>query len=296
MNFTLKSISRGLTYLISLASKYALAPFLLFIFNLLILIYAYVIYFIYLPYEAFFKPLWLIVVLSVLAVYINLNVVFHYYMARRTPAGSPPISDRTPRCAKCHNHKPENTHHCRICDKCVVGMDHHCVWLNQCVGAGNHRYFIQFLAFLASGTGLFLAFGFRTFLDNGMTNDVAFCDVILEDWAEGICANGHMFVNNCVFFTYIVGVTIFVVSAGMFCVGFVLISHGCTVISAVQRYSVKEKVTWLIWPCKARNFKQNWINFLGSHGGRRFWTHILLPSRHNTYYAEEALQSVVSQC
>ena len=40
-------------------------------------------------------------------------------------------------CAHCQSYKPPESHHCRICNRCVSHMDHHCPWMNNCVGAGN---------------------------------------------------------------------------------------------------------------------------------------------------------------
>lgn len=37
-------------------------------------------------------------------------------------------------CNKCDAPKPERTHHCSFCGRCVLKMDHHCPWLaNKCV-------------------------------------------------------------------------------------------------------------------------------------------------------------------
>uniref|UniRef100_A0A8C3WQW4 Palmitoyltransferase n=1 Tax=Catagonus wagneri TaxID=51154 RepID=A0A8C3WQW4_9CETA len=57
-------------------------------------------------------------------------IVFHYYQAITTPPGYPPQgrNDITAVsiCKKCINPKPARTHHCSICNRCVLKMDHHC--------------------------------------------------------------------------------------------------------------------------------------------------------------------------
>uniref|UniRef100_A0A3Q1N3K0 Palmitoyltransferase n=2 Tax=Bos TaxID=9903 RepID=A0A3Q1N3K0_BOVIN len=57
-------------------------------------------------------------------------IVFHYYQAITTPPGYPPQgrNDMTTVsiCKKCINPKPARTHHCSICNRCVLKMDHHC--------------------------------------------------------------------------------------------------------------------------------------------------------------------------
>ena len=40
-------------------------------------------------------------------------------------------------CSHCQTYKPPNSHHCRICNRCISRMDHHCPWMNNCVGANN---------------------------------------------------------------------------------------------------------------------------------------------------------------
>ncbi|KAJ7630941.1 DHHC palmitoyltransferase-domain-containing protein [Roridomyces roridus] len=49
-------------------------------------------------------------------------------------------------CRKCWGPKPERTHHCSVCGKCVLKMDHHCPWMgNKCIG---HRTYPAFLHFI----------------------------------------------------------------------------------------------------------------------------------------------------
>nr|XP_006630367.2 PREDICTED: probable palmitoyltransferase ZDHHC16 isoform X1 [Lepisosteus oculatus]XP_015201879.1 PREDICTED: probable palmitoyltransferase ZDHHC16 isoform X1 [Lepisosteus oculatus] len=82
-------------------------------------------------------------------------IVFHYYKATRTSPGYPPqIKHDIPSvsvCKKCITPKPARTHHCSICNRCILKMDHHCPWLNNCVGHFNHRYFFSFCLFMTMG-------------------------------------------------------------------------------------------------------------------------------------------------
>uniref|UniRef100_A0A7S0J2K7 Palmitoyltransferase n=1 Tax=Calcidiscus leptoporus TaxID=127549 RepID=A0A7S0J2K7_9EUKA len=93
------------------------------------------------------------------------NILFNYWACILTRPGYPgdhlePFEEtlevgRQPRirrfCKKCRVPKPERTHHCSVCNRCVMKMDHHCPWINNCVGFYNYRYFLLFLLYLAAG-------------------------------------------------------------------------------------------------------------------------------------------------
>ncbi|GAX25659.1 hypothetical protein FisN_15Lh029 [Fistulifera solaris] len=59
-------------------------------------------------------------------------------------------------CSQCQTYKPEKSHHCRICNRCISGMDHHCPWMNNCIGAANMKHFILFLIYTWTASALVL--------------------------------------------------------------------------------------------------------------------------------------------
>lgn len=63
-------------------------------------------------------------------------------------------------CKKCLSVKPERTHHCSVCNRCILKMDHHCPWLSNCVGFYNYKFFILFLFY----GSLYILFQFGTIL------------------------------------------------------------------------------------------------------------------------------------
>jgi len=49
-------------------------------------------------------------------------------------------------CFTCQAPKPERTHHCSECRRCVLKMDHHCPWLGfKCIGLRTYPAFLHFL-------------------------------------------------------------------------------------------------------------------------------------------------------
>ncbi|KAL5526287.1 hypothetical protein ACEPAF_8010 [Sanghuangporus sanghuang] len=69
------------------------------------------------------------------------------------------------RCKRCGLMRPDRSHHCRICNHCVLKYDHHCPvhksGINQCVGVYNERHFVLFMAYLVLSTFCFGILGYE---------------------------------------------------------------------------------------------------------------------------------------
>lgn len=48
-------------------------------------------------------------------------------------------------CIFCLYIRPERSHHCKKCRKCILKMDHHCDILNNCIGYYNYNLYMTFL-------------------------------------------------------------------------------------------------------------------------------------------------------
>uniref|UniRef100_A0A146M895 Palmitoyltransferase n=2 Tax=Lygus hesperus TaxID=30085 RepID=A0A146M895_LYGHE len=119
------------------------------------------------------------VVLVIVGNWLKINTLFHYYMGVMTPPGFPPqgviIEEAVSICRKCIAPKPPRTHHCSVCNRCILKMDHHCPWLNNCVGHFNHRYFFMYMVFISLSTLFIMIFGV----------EIAYKEVWLQSYGEG---------------------------------------------------------------------------------------------------------------
>ncbi|KAF9980748.1 hypothetical protein BGZ75_008025 [Mortierella antarctica] len=116
--------------------------------------------------------------------YLVWGIIGNYYFAVRTPPGAvldgvastgdamfqdvlqemETYTELPPTCKRCHLPKPERTHHCSVCKRCVLKYDHHCPWIHNCVGFYNHRYFVMFLTYLSTACVYFVLMGAEPFM------------------------------------------------------------------------------------------------------------------------------------
>lgn len=68
-------------------------------------------------------------------------------LVRELPVLTKSVNNGVRFCELCCLVKPDRSHHCSMCRRCVLKMDHHCPWINNCVGWANYKYFILFLGY-----------------------------------------------------------------------------------------------------------------------------------------------------
>lgn len=68
-------------------------------------------------------------------------------------------------CRTCNSYKPDRSHHCSVCRRCILKMDHHCVFVNNCISFYNYKFFICFITYAFLGCLFVTVITFPTFAD-----------------------------------------------------------------------------------------------------------------------------------
>ncbi|KAL1456271.1 hypothetical protein WDU94_001014 [Cyamophila willieti] len=258
---------------------------------------------------------WLAYGLALLGNWILINFVFNYYMGFSTSPGHPPKYglhvDSDDVCKKCLTPKPPRTHHCSICNHCVLKMDHHCPWMNHCVGHWNHRYFYLFMVYTLLGCIFLLCLGSRAAY-TVMYADPSEFDFYYEnvnDIVAGVSLGSSVWTDQYFFktsrplknfpFSYYLETQQFRYKSLMF-LSFILFVISISVLVLTLWHGklisggetsvefLKNKYEKIKFRKEGKTFKNvfdfgwrtNWRVFLGLHSGRTFWRHVLLPSCH----------------
>ncbi|XP_054265049.1 palmitoyltransferase ZDHHC16 [Macrosteles quadrilineatus] len=233
-----------------------------------------------------------------------INTLFNYYMGVVTPPGYPPQDTLIPEavsiCKKCIAPKPPRTHHCSVCNRCVLKMDHHCPWLNNCVGHYNHRYFFMYMVYIVASTLFIMVFGFElayteVWLEERIDEDlvghpVRFNNTGSEpvvEWDEEMESRSSgkpepQWRRRSIIFMAFICSGAFVALLFLAIWHAKLISRGESSIEAhINKSETKRLAKQNKLYINPYNFGKwrNWKRFLGLERGRS-WRHILLPSTH----------------
>ncbi|XP_030756014.1 palmitoyltransferase ZDHHC16B [Sitophilus oryzae] len=239
------------------------------------------------------------------------NICFHYYMACTTHPGFPPegelITEAVSICKKCIAPKPPRTHHCSVCNRCILKMDHHCPWLNNCVGYRNHRYFFMYMAYMVVGVIYLIMAGWELVYNSIMLSEDGCDELELEGHSVKINKTGALipvtgtvildssfleehelepvnpYRRKALIYMALINLGVLFALGALSVWHSLLITRGETSIEAninkAETLRLKEQGKTYRNPY---NFgpKNNWILFLGLVEGRVFWKHILFPSTH----------------
>ena len=234
----------------------------------------FIAWFVGLPYYLTHYNLIYVIFVVCLGNYLKLNIVFYYYKAFTTHPGKIPsqadeIKQISSICKKCIHPKPPRTHHCSVCDKCILKMDHHCPWINGCVGHFNHRYFFLYMVSMVLGCFYVMLFGFEIFYDEIMN--------------PSLKENQEFYIldrRNLIIYEAFIATGTFLILGGLMIWHAKLIHRGQTSIEAHINKSEAMRLKKL--GKKYRNpydfgTWHNWSLFLGLIQGRK-WTSLLWPS------------------
>ncbi|KAJ1526317.1 hypothetical protein ONE63_009467 [Megalurothrips usitatus] len=241
------------------------------------------------------------------------NICFTYYMGVITPPGYPPegslITEAVSICKKCISPKPPRTHHCSVCNKCVLKMDHHCPWLNNCVGHLNHRYFYMYMVWMCVGVIFVMIFGVEILYTELILNSPEDEDYdetelqghpvrihasgaiipvtedgwgLIEESGEEPAMTGMAWRRKCMIYVALLCTGVFFALGSLSIWHGKLISRGETSIEANINKKERERLAKF-----KRNYinpynfgkRKNWMLFLGLINGRN-WRHVLFPSTH----------------
>ncbi|XP_046887816.1 palmitoyltransferase ZDHHC16B [Hypomesus transpacificus] len=208
-------------------------------------------------------------------------VLFHYYKATTTSAGHPP-KEKTDIpsvsiCKKCIVPKPARTHHCSICNTCVLKMDHHCPWLNNCVGHFNHRYFFCFCLYMTLGC-MYCSVSCKEMFIEAYNAVESYYQTPPPPYSFR-----ERLVHKCVIFVWVLTSSVAVALGGLTLWHAILITHGET---SIERHINRKEAKRLKESGKV--FKNpyhhgrlnNWKVLLGVEKTSHWLTRVLLPSSH----------------
>jgi palmitoyltransferase len=153
--------------------------------------------------------------------YLVFNVIFFYFFVQaywnlilstfisidlRTDRKT---SDRY--CNQCCVYTCQRSHHCQICQTCILIHDHHCFFIGRCIGQHNQRYFLLMLFHLLSAHIIGYVFvchylwqeiggvSYRSLLSIPLFNIAYFIGLIDTKWQAFICFHHYLVYFNMIF-------------------------------------------------------------------------------------------------
>lgn len=222
-------------------------------------------------------------------------------------------------CKKCIAPKPPRSHHCSVCNRCVLSMDHHCPWLNNCVGHFNRRHFYLYMVYMVIGVFFIIIAGVdigyvviwvgdETILSSEnepdlighpvhMNNTGALIPVLsFPEYDNVILPREHSLpvpkltfaqkiasdsvMRKAIIYMAIINLSVLIALGTLVYWHGILITKGETSIESYINMAEMKRLGKHFKNPFDFGPKKNWKVFLGLVGGRSFLFHILLPSGH----------------
>ncbi|XP_019765029.1 palmitoyltransferase ZDHHC16 [Dendroctonus ponderosae] len=261
------------------------------------------------------KSPYICVCLVIVGHWILLNIIFNYYMACTVLPGYPPegelIAEAVSICKKCIAPKPPRTHHCSVCNRCILKMDHHCPWLNNCVGHKNHRYFYLYMVFMVLGVFFLILCGWEIaypiiFLGINANNDepeleghsvqinksgafIPVTDTIMLNASfltEAAVESTTQFRRKCIMYMTFLNVGVCVALGYLSAMHGQMITHNETSIEThinkTESLRLKCLGTQYVNPYDLGP-RNNWKQFFNFNRNSKHWTQLLLPSIYHPF-------------
>lgn len=160
-------------------------------------------------------------------------------------------------CTACQHKSPPRSHHCVVCNKCILKRDHHCYMTGVCIGYYNQRYFVVLSAYtaLASVVGLYfiVEYLYMTFASTASYSDYILPLTFYRWLVSGTVELHHFFMLCHVYTLWWSGIA----GGGFFCWQLAIIATGKTT------YEVRKEVKVRCTSSVAENFRSVFGHFWG---------------------------------
>ncbi|XP_050314522.1 palmitoyltransferase ZDHHC16B isoform X2 [Anthonomus grandis grandis] len=261
-------------------------------------------YYIGIPYW-WNKNMYICVCLVIFGHWILLNIIFNYVMACKVSPGYPPegkiFTEAVSICKKCIAPKPPRTHHCSVCNRCILKMDHHCPWINNCVGFYNHRYFYMYMIYTVVGVFFVILAGWEIAYNELFGNDIeleghsvklnstgAYVPVTGAELLDPVFLEEHELFEQpsqsrrrCIMYMALLNVGVFIALGALATWHGLLITRNETSIEVHINKSETIRLNAIgktyINPYNL-GYRNNWRHFFGAQTRRNMWMQLLLPS------------------
>ncbi|VDP03268.1 unnamed protein product [Soboliphyme baturini] len=191
LNYAIDTLFEPMFWFVDNYVSFLGKAFTLFLFCMVVIVIL-IGYFIVAPYEWQRRPTIEIVAYLVIGHWLLINFLFNYYMAYVVKPGFVMkgrfIDNAVSMCKHCISPKPPRTHHCSICNRCILKMDHHCRCLYILVGM---RYTFVDHYWLESAGNQSSAFGAKTVRYCILVDYLTVCGMVLGLLAL-ICWHAHL--------------------------------------------------------------------------------------------------------